>query len=160
MPPLDKVYDYSQYGGLKVEKQDKVMTITLSAPETMNEFSLEMNYSMSRIWEDVQDDPEVHVVVLTDAGRAFSAGGNVIAMQQKIDRPELWDATSLPEAKRVIFRMLECDQPGDRSGQRPCRGVGGRGGTGVRHHYRQRKNVSNDIKCHVACSSRVVALVK
>jgi len=111
MPPLDKVYDYSQYGGLKVEKQDKVMTITLNAPESMNAFSAEMHYSMSRIWEDVHDDPEVNVVVLTGAGRAFSAGGNVIAMQQKIDRPELWDATSLPEAKRIIFRMLECDKP-------------------------------------------------
>jgi len=111
MPPLDKVYDYSQYGGLKVEKQDKVMTITLNAPESMNAFSAEMHYAMSRIWEDVHDDPEVNVVVLTGAGRAFSAGGNVIAMQQKIDRPELWDATSLPEAKRIIFRMLECDKP-------------------------------------------------
>jgi enoyl-CoA hydratase len=66
---------------------------------------------MSRIWEDVQDDPEVNVVVLTGAGRAFSAGGNVIAMQQKIDRPELWDATSVPEAKRIVCRMLECDKP-------------------------------------------------
>jgi enoyl-CoA hydratase len=111
MPPLDKVYDYGQYGGLLVAKQDKVMTITLNAPESMNAFSAEMHYSMSRIWEDVHDDPEVNVVVLTGAGRAFSAGGNVIAMQQKIDRPELWDATSLPEAKRIVFRMLECDKP-------------------------------------------------
>jgi enoyl-CoA hydratase len=111
MPPIGKVYDYSVYGGLKVEKQDKVMTITLNAPETMNAFSGEMHYSMSRIWEDVQDDPEVDVVVLTGAGRAFSAGGNVIAMQQKIDNPALWDATSWPEAKRIIFRMLECDKP-------------------------------------------------
>src|SRR5690242_2474626 len=111
MPPLDKVYDYSQYGGLLVEKQDRVMTVTLNAPESMNAFSAEMHYSMSRIWEDVQDDPEVNVVVLTGAGRAFSAGGNVIAMQEKIDRPDLWDATSLPEAKRIIFRMLECDKP-------------------------------------------------
>jgi enoyl-CoA hydratase len=79
MPPLDKVYDYSQYGGLLVEKQDKVMTITLNAPESMNAFSPEKHYSISRIWEDVQDDPEVNVVVLTGAGRAFSAGGNVIA---------------------------------------------------------------------------------
>ena len=111
MSPLDKVYDYSQYGGLKVEKQDRVMTITLDAPESMNAFSAEMHHSMSRIWDDVQDDPEVNVVVLTGAGRAFSAGGNVIAMQQKIDNPELWDATTLPEAKRIIFRMLECDKP-------------------------------------------------
>ena len=111
MPPLDKYYDYSQYEGLKVEKQDKVMTITLNEPEAMNAFSMPMHYSFSRIWEDVQDDPEVNVIVLTGAGRAFSAGGNVIAMQQKIDNPDLWDATSAPEAKRIIFRMLECDKP-------------------------------------------------
>ena len=35
MPPLDKVYDYDQYGGLKVEKRDKVMTITLNAPASV-----------------------------------------------------------------------------------------------------------------------------
>ena len=57
MPPLDKHYDYSQYEGLKVEKQDKVMTITLNEPEAMNAFSMPMHYSFSRIWEDVQDDP-------------------------------------------------------------------------------------------------------
>ncbi len=49
MPPLDKVDDYSQCGGLKVEQQDKAMTITLNAPESMNAFSAEMHYAMSRI---------------------------------------------------------------------------------------------------------------
>jgi enoyl-CoA hydratase len=88
-----------------------MITLTLNTPESMNAFSAEMHYSVSRIWEDVQNDPEVNVVVLTGAGRAFSAGGDVIAMQQKIDRPELWHATSLPEAKRIIFRMLKCDKP-------------------------------------------------
>jgi enoyl-CoA hydratase len=111
MPPLDKIYDYGQYDGLLIEKREKVLTITLNAPESLNAFSPGMHYSMSRIWDDVQDDPDVHVVVLTGAGKAFSAGGNVIAMQQKIDNPALWDATSVPEAKRIIFRMLECDKP-------------------------------------------------
>ena len=103
-------YDYSQYGGVLVERRDKVLTITLNAPETLNAFTGPMHTSMSRISDDVNDDPDVHVVVLTGAGRAFSAGGNVIAMQRKIDDPDAWDA-GMPEARRIVFRMLECDKP-------------------------------------------------
>ena len=58
--------------GLKVEKQDKVMTITLEA-RIDERVPAEMHYSMSGIWEDVHDDPEVHVVVLTGADGPFWA---------------------------------------------------------------------------------------
>ena len=102
--------DYSVYEDLLIEKDDGVLTITLNAPETLNSFTAGMHRSLSRIWPDIHDDPEVDVVVLTGAGRAFSAGGNVVAMQTKIDDPELWDK-GMPEAKRIIFRMLECDKP-------------------------------------------------
>jgi enoyl-CoA hydratase len=103
-------YDYSQYGGVLVALQEKVLTITLNTPETLNAFTGPMHTSMSRIWDDVNDDPDVHVVVLTGVGRAFSAGGNVIAMQKKIGEPDAWDA-GMPEARRIVFRMLECDKP-------------------------------------------------
>jgi len=107
---MPRTYDYDQYEGLLVEKKDKVMTITLNAPESLNAFTGGMHNSMSRIWDDVNDDPDVHVVVLTGAGRAFSAGGNVINMQKKIDDTAAWDA-GMPEAKRIVFRILECDKP-------------------------------------------------
>ena len=48
-------FDYSQYGGLLVGRQDKVLTITLNAPETLNAFTGPMHTSMSRIWDDVND---------------------------------------------------------------------------------------------------------
>ncbi len=102
--------DYSVYEDLLIENDDGVMTITLNAPENLNAFTPGMHLAMSRIWSDVHDDEEVDVVVLTGAGRAFSAGGNVIAMQQKIDDPKLFDEI-VPEAKRIVFRMLECDKP-------------------------------------------------
>jgi enoyl-CoA hydratase len=102
--------DYSGYEDLLIEKDKGVMTITLNTPQTMNAFSPAMHHGMSRIWTDIHDDPEVDVVVLTGAGRAFSAGGNVVAMQKKIDDTDLWDK-GMPESKRIIFRMLECDKP-------------------------------------------------
>ena len=48
-------YDYSQYGGVLVARQDKVLTITLNSPETLNAFTGPMHTSMSRIWDDVND---------------------------------------------------------------------------------------------------------
>ena len=102
--------DYSIYQDLLVEKDNGVMTVTLNVPDAMNAFTPGMRNAMSRIWSDIHDDPEVDVVVLTGAGRAFSAGGNVVAMQKKIDDPAQWDEI-VPEAKRIIFRMLECDKP-------------------------------------------------
>ena len=93
-------YAYSQYGGVLVARQDKILTITLNSPETLNAFTGPMHTSMSRIWDDVNDDPDVHVIVLTGAGRAFSAAGNVIAMQKKIDDPDAWEA-GMPEARRL-----------------------------------------------------------
>ena len=102
--------DYGVYEDLLIEKDDGVMTITLNAPDNLNAFTAGMHNALSRIWTDIHDDPEVDVVVLTGAGRAFSAGGNVVAMQTKIDDPDLWDQ-GMPEAKRIIFRMLECDKP-------------------------------------------------
>src|SRR5207248_5686949 len=113
-------YDYSQYHGVLVALHDKVLTITLNAPETLNAFTGPMHTAMSRIWDDVNDDPDVHVVVLTGAGRAFSAGGNVIAMQKKIDDPDSWgcryargEADCVPHAG-----MRQADH---RAGQWPCR---------------------------------------
>ena len=43
---------------------------------------------MSRIRAHVNDDPDMHVEELTGADRVFSADGNMIAMQRKIDEPE------------------------------------------------------------------------
>ncbi len=102
--------DYSVYEDLLIEKDNGVMTVTLNVPDAMNAFTPGLHNAMSRIWSDIHDDPEVDVVVLTGAGRAFSAGGNVVAMQKKIDDPAQWDEI-VPEAKRIIFRMLECDKP-------------------------------------------------
>ncbi|MFP8877491.1 MAG: enoyl-CoA hydratase/isomerase family protein, partial [Myxococcota bacterium] len=83
--------------------------MTLHNPERMNANTEAMHWSLSRIWDDIDADPDVKVVIFTGAGdRAFSAGGNPAHMQEMIDDPPLWDATAR-EAKRIIFNMLECD---------------------------------------------------
>ncbi len=59
-------------------KRDRTAWITLNRPEARNAMNSIMRSELIRSLEDVNDDPEVHVVVLTGAGdKAFCAGGDI-----------------------------------------------------------------------------------
>lgn len=57
-----------------------VATITLNRPESLNAMNPEMLATMFQVGEKAAADPGVRCVVVTGAGRAFSAGGDVKAM--------------------------------------------------------------------------------
>ena len=104
--------DYDRYlENLRIEKQGGVMTLSLHNPEKLNANTKAMHWSLSRIWDDIDADPEVAVVVFTGAGeRAFSAGGDPKLMRQQLEDIDHWIRVSR-EAKRIIFGMLACDKP-------------------------------------------------
>lgn len=55
-------------------KADGVMTITLNRPDALNSFTVEMKEALLAALKDAARDKEVRAIVLTGAGRAFSAG--------------------------------------------------------------------------------------
>ena len=63
------------------EKSDGVATITLNRPEALNAFSKEVVGEVLLALEDIKNDENVRVVILTGAGeKAFSAGADIKAM--------------------------------------------------------------------------------
>jgi len=54
-----------------------IATITLNRPEKLNAFSGTMREDLLRALQQAGRDPECRVVVITGAGRAFCAGGDV-----------------------------------------------------------------------------------
>lgn len=66
------------------DQQDGIVTLTMNRPEERNALSEE--HQMLEFVETcrrIQRDTRVHVVVLTGAGSAFSAGGNIKHMRDK-----------------------------------------------------------------------------
>ena len=59
-----------------------IATITFNRPEVMNAFSDEMRGALHQHLESIAGDPAVRCVVLTGAGNAFCAGGDVASMVQ------------------------------------------------------------------------------
>lgn len=64
----------------------------------------------SQIFVDARKDSDADVIVLTGAGRAFSAGGDIDWMQRSIDSPSDFEETAR-EAKDIVFSQLQLDKP-------------------------------------------------
>lgn len=67
---------------LLFDVQDHIATITLNRPEAMNAFSVPMIEAWVRVLEECRDRDDIRVVVVTGAGKAFCAGGDVKAMRE------------------------------------------------------------------------------
>lgn len=66
------------------EQRDAIVTLTLNAPEARNALTSQAQWdAVVAACERVQADPAVKVVILTGAGSAFCAGGNVKDFRDK-----------------------------------------------------------------------------
>ncbi len=59
------------------EVQDKICTITLNRPQSFNALDIPLTEEIERCLEECSSDPEVRVVIITGAGAAFCAGGDI-----------------------------------------------------------------------------------
>ena len=73
------------------EKKGKIAYITLNRPEKMNSLNAEMINELAQAWVDFRDDRELWVAVLSGAGRAFCAGGDLSSLGSFKDYPILND---------------------------------------------------------------------
>jgi 2-(1,2-epoxy-1,2-dihydrophenyl)acetyl-CoA isomerase len=56
------------------ELSEGILTLTLNRPDALNSFTVEMKEELSAALKEAARDKSVRVVILTGAGRAFSAG--------------------------------------------------------------------------------------
>ncbi|HSG88059.1 MAG TPA: enoyl-CoA hydratase, partial [Pseudomonadales bacterium] len=57
-----------------VTKDAGVTTVSLNRPDALNALSTDLRQALVRTFRDLKDDPETEVLILTGAGRAFTAG--------------------------------------------------------------------------------------
>jgi enoyl-CoA hydratase/carnithine racemase len=72
---------------LQISDDNRVRTLTLNRPEVLNAFNEELYLATATALRDAASDPDVAVVLLTGAGRAFSAGNDLKEMQRRITDP-------------------------------------------------------------------------
>lgn len=65
---------------IKLEKEERIATLTLNRPEAMNSMNEVMMLELAECLESLKEDTAVQVLLIKGEGRAFSAGGDIKAM--------------------------------------------------------------------------------
>ena len=97
---------------LLFEVRESVATITLNRPEKRNAFTTEMLLAWAAALEESQQRDDVRAIVLTGAGSAFCAGGDVGTLKDRGELGTLARKNSLFErVHRIPRAMAAIDKP-------------------------------------------------
>jgi enoyl-CoA hydratase len=103
--------NYSDYQHILFERREPhILWMTLNRPEVLNAADARLHTELVEVWNTIDGDPTVHVVVVTGAGRAFSAGGDLKLVE---DAYRNYDEVLriLDEARDLVYNMLHCSKP-------------------------------------------------
>jgi len=93
---------------LIVEKRNTVAIVTLNRPEVRNAFDDVLIADLTKVFQDVERDETVRVMVLAGAGKAFCAGADLNWMKRMAGygyEDNLKDANALAAMLRTLDRM-------------------------------------------------------
>ncbi len=98
----------SSYTHIALEHRGAVLIATLNRPEALNAINFALHTELSRLFRDIARDRSIRAVVLTGAGRAFCAGGDLKAFANRSEDQldDLFD-----EARTLIGDILDMPQP-------------------------------------------------
>jgi len=99
------------YINISYENSGGVATITLNRPQAGNAFAKEMYGEVADAFEAASADPEVRVVVVTGAGRHFSAGGDINRFKMLIETGEYLQAENVAAAGKMAATAKLCKKP-------------------------------------------------
>ncbi|RFU63490.1 enoyl-CoA hydratase/isomerase family protein [Peribacillus glennii] len=93
---------------LLVSVEGSIMSLTLNRPESLNAFSPDMILGIQEAIKEAETNPDIRVIVLSGAGRSFSAGGDVKTMGTS-SATQVYD--HIGRLNQLILAMKETEVP-------------------------------------------------
>ena len=95
---------------MTVEADGPVRTVVLSRPAELNAVNQPLHWALANVWRQIAADQGARAVILTGAGRAFCAGGDLDWIASFLDDPAARDE-SLREGAQIIDELLRFPLP-------------------------------------------------
>jgi len=104
-------YEYGRvvYKDITIEKdvENKIAKIIINRPQRLNALSLNTIDELSEALRELENDEDVRVVIITGAGRAFSAGLDLQMVMQEPDALIPSNAMMLSAKGQQVFTQIE-----------------------------------------------------
>lgn len=106
-----RIARYEDFEHLSFDRRDDgVLLVTLDRPEVLNAANVRMHHELSELWAVVDDDDGVRATVVTGAGRAFSAGGD-LAMIEEMTADYEATLAQWRDTNAIVEQMLLARKP-------------------------------------------------
>ncbi|WP_405136532.1 enoyl-CoA hydratase/isomerase family protein [Nocardia sp. NBC_01388] len=92
------------------DRGDGVCQVTLNRPEALNAANEALHLALVRVWKYLAEETDVRAVVLTGAGKAFSAGGDMEHFRTLHHDIEL-RRSEIDTAGKLVRAMIDCPLP-------------------------------------------------
>jgi len=99
------------YQTLTLERRDGVATLTLNRPDAYNALNLELGRELFHAVLELDEDPAVRCVVVTGAGKAFCAGGDVKDFADNLPRIGVLVKELTTYLHGAVSRLSRSDKP-------------------------------------------------
>lgn len=98
---------------LTVTRDGHVAIVTLNRPEALNAIDRDLHHAIPQVLRALSEDRDIRAIVLTGAGRAFSAGGDLKAMAARFGTNAGRDhAMTVPGLARLLLQgIFEVETP-------------------------------------------------
>jgi enoyl-CoA hydratase len=102
---------YARFSRLLIDRpHPRVLRVVMNRPDKLNAADGEMHSDLTEIWRVIDADASVNAVLLTGAGKAFSAGGDLDLVDKMIadfdTRMRVWK-----EARDMVYNLINCSKP-------------------------------------------------
>jgi enoyl-CoA hydratase/carnithine racemase len=108
---------------LTVTAAGPVRIVTIDRPAELNAVNADLHRGLAQVWRQLAADTEARVVILTGAGQAFSAGGDLDWITSFVDDPVARDE-SIREGAEIIEELLRFPLPVIAAVNGPAVGLG------------------------------------
>jgi enoyl-CoA hydratase len=102
--------DFATYTTMRFERRGRVLHAEFNRPDALNAIDHVTHKDLARLFSEVAADEQTNVLVLSGAGKAFSAGGDLDYIQQLIDSPKAF-FDDIGDIKKIVFSILDCPKP-------------------------------------------------